>query len=306
MSITGVAQLPARLDARDLMFLFNIDRPYDAALALKHAHPDSRVLLYPLHHPGAGIGKYLAKVSGPKGILGKIAGRRPDRYEAMVDAAKAFRTRDFGRLRVALQRKKTIANLMMRCELLTTSEVELEEIIAQFGHPSRGAWLLPHPVADHVALDGVALPRYILVAGRIEPRKNQLAALQTLAKMDLRNRGYEIVLAGGTGSDLPYFRETIDFALANGIIYVSQLPKNLFFPTVSGASLLINASFFEVTSLIDLYAINNAIPLITTIHGYYTSMPTLRQIDPSAWGHFPTQELCESINSMLKISYNIA
>ncbi len=302
MSITGVAQLPARLDARDLMFLFNIDRPYDAALALEHAHPDSRVLLYPLHHPGAGITKYLAKVSGLKGMLGMIAGRRPDRYEAMVDAAKAVRTRDFRRLRVALRRRQTIADLMIRCELLITSTVELSEIATQFGSPSRMTWLLPHPVADYVAPNAVALPRYILVAGRIEPRKNQLAALQTLAKMNLRDRGYEIVLAGGTGSDISYFRETIDFALENGIIYVSQLPKNLFFPAVSGASLLVNASFFEVTSLIDLYAIDNEIPLITTTHGYYTSVPTLRQIDPAAWGQFPTQELCKSVNAMLTLN----
>lgn len=298
-SIVGVDDLPATLDARDLLFLFNIDRPYDATLALARAHPDGRALLYPLHHPSAGIAKYLTRVEGPKRLLGKIAGGRPDRYEALVDAAKALRSRDPQRLRVALTRPRAIGALIARCELLVTSDVELAEITARFGAPPRGAWLLPHPVAPHVAAGTTLFPRYVLVAGRIEPRKNQLAALQTLTAMDLRARGYEVVLAGGKGTDEAYFRRTIDFAMANSIIYISQLPKTLFFPAVSGAALLVNASFFEVTSLIDLYAIENDIPLVSTTHGYYTSVPTLAQVDPAAWGPTVAPELRAAIEAML-------
>lgn len=301
VSIVGVNDLPATLDAQDLLFLFNIDRPYDATLALARVHARGRALLYPLHHPSAGIAKYLARVDGPKWLLGRIAGGRPDRYEALVDAAKALRSRDPQRLRVAVTRTHAIRTLIARCELLVTSDVELAEITTRFGAPPRGAWLLPHPVAPHVAAGATPFPRYVLVAGRIEPRKNQLAALQTLAAMDLRARGYEVVLAGGKGTDEAYFQRTIEFAMANGIIYISQLPKTLFFPAVSGAALMVNASFFEVTSLIDLYAIENRIPLVTTTHGYYTPVPTLAQVDPAAWGPIVASELRTAIETILAL-----
>ncbi|MBD8679953.1 hypothetical protein [Sphingomonas sp. CFBP 13720] len=299
ISVAGVAELPKAFEVDDLLFLFNIDRPFEAASALDRVHPDGRALLYPLHHPAAGVMKYLDRVRGPKRLLSRIAGGSPDRYETLVDTAKAARTRDLGRLRAAIGRRRVIDRLIKRCELLVTSPAELAEIEARYDTRARGAWLLPHPVTPYIGLAEANMPRYVLVPGRIELRKNQLAALQTLSAMGVRDRGYEVILAGGKGSDDAYFTATIDFALANGIIYVSQLPKTLFFPAVSGARLVINASFFEVTSLIDLYAIENGIPLVTTTHGYYTPATTLRQVDPLTWGPCPPPQLINAIDAML-------
>lgn len=298
-SVVRVAELPARMDAQDLLFLFNIDRPYEAATALDRAHPDGRVLLYPLYHPAAGVKKYLRRVGGIKQLLAVAAGGKPERYEALVDVAKATRTRDLGRLRAAIHRRGAVTRLIDRAELLVTSDEELTEIAAHYGAPRRRAWLLPHLVAPYASPGGTGLPCYLLVPGRIEPRKNQLAALQTLAALEMPRRGYQVVLLGGKGSDTGYFDATIHFALDNGILYASQLPKSLFFPAVSGAKLVINASFFEVTSLIDLYAIENEIPLVTTIHGYYAPAASLRQVDPLAWGPAPTEPLVEAIEAML-------
>lgn len=299
VSVVGVDELPAALDPHDLLFLFNIDRPFEAGAALDRAAPDGRILLYPLHHPASGVAKYLARVGGAKRLLGTLAGGRPDRYEALVDMAKAIRMRDVARLRTALTRRQTIRRLIARCELLVTSDAEWSEIATRYGVSPRGGWLLPHPVAPHAPTVGLDVPRYVLVPGRIETRKNQLAALQTLIAMGVRDRGYEIVLAGGKGADSAYFTATVDYALANRIIYVSQLPKTLFFPAVSGAALVVNASFFEVTSLIDLYAIEHGIPLVTTIHGYYTSTTMLRQVDPVGWGPDPVPPVVAAINAML-------
>lgn len=300
VSVVRVADLPARLESDDLLFLLNIDRPYEAASALTRAHPDGRVLLYPLHHPVAGVEKYLRRVRGIKQVLGMVAGGKPERYEALVDVAKAARTRDLARLRGAIDRRGAVRRLIDRAELLVTSEAELAEIASHYGPPRCAAWLLPHPVAPYAAPPGTGLPPYVLVPGRIEPRKNQLAALQTLAALDLPRRGYQVLLLGGKGSDTGYFDATIHFALENGILYASQLPKSLFFPTVSGADLVINASFFEVTSLIDLYAIENAIPLVTTCHAYYAPSASLRQVDPLAWGsHAPPA--VDAIEAMLAL-----
>jgi len=296
--LISIADMPSSTTADDLFFLFNIDRPYEAAAALEHAHPEARALLYTLHHPVAGIHKYLAHVGGSKRMLATMASGHPDRYEALVDIAKAVRTGDRRRLRAAFGRRQMVARLIRRCELLVTSDVELTQIVQQHGAAPRKAWLLPHPVAPYAPPATSNALRYVLVPGRIEPRKNQHAALKTLVTMDLRERGYEIVLVGGTGSDRSYFIKTLDYAMANNVIYVSHLPKSLFFPAVSGAALVINASFFEVTSLIDLYAIAYRIPLITTIHGYYTAAPTIQQVDPASWGT-PDAALRAAIETML-------
>lgn len=297
--LISIADMPSSSHADDLFFLFNIDRPYEAAAALEHAHPDARILLYTLHHPVAGIYKYLARVGGAKRVLAHIASGHPDRYEALVDVAKAARLRDSGRLRAAFGRKQMVAQLMRRCELLVTSDAELAQIVQQHGAVHCKAWLLPHPVAAHAPSAASDTLRYIMVPGRIEPRKNQHAVLETLVAMDLRGRGYEILLAGGKGSDSKYFSKTLNFAMDNNVIYVSHLPKMLFFPAVSGAALVVNGSFFEVTSLIDLYAIAYRIPLVTTIHGYYDAAPSLRQVDPAFWGCAPDIALRTAIETML-------
>jgi glycosyltransferase involved in cell wall biosynthesis len=296
--LISIEDMPSSSGANDLFFLFNIDRPYEAASALDHAHPDARILLYTLHHPVAGIHKYLARVGGAKRVLAGMASGQPDRYEALVDVAKAVRMRDHCRLRAAFGRERLVARLLRRCELLVTSDAELAEIEQRYGTVPRKAWLLPHPVAPYAPPAASDALRYVLVPGRIEPRKNQRAALKTLVAMDLRERGFEIVLAGGKGSDGSYFGKTLDYAMANNVIYLSHLPKSLFFPAVSGAALVINASFFEVTSLIDLYAIAHRIPLVTTIHGYYAAAPNLRQVDPASWGQ-PDAALRTAIDAML-------
>ena len=280
--LVPAAALPRDLGADDLLFLFNIDRPFDALLALGQAPRETRALLYTLHHPIEGVRRYLRHVGGAKRLFGTLAGNEPGRYEALVDLAKGARGLDLRRIGAALSRGRTIRRLLDRCELLVVAEAELAQIEQCFGTATRGAKLLPHPVATYAAPEAVASD-YILVPGRIEPRKNQLAALRALTGMGLRERGYEIVVIGGSGSDAAYFRQVADFAAANGIVLLSHLPKAAFFPAVSAARLVINASFFEVTSLIDLYSIAYGIPLVTTRFAYYAQSSAVVQMDPEAW-----------------------
>lgn len=272
------------ISADDALFLFNIDRPFDASAALAHAPAQTRALLYTLHHPQPGIERYLCHgVGGAKRLLARLAGNQPDRYEALIDLAKGALARDPARMIAGARRKQVIRALIDRCELLVVDPGELAAIEARHGSATRPAALLLHPVASHAPHIGQHMLRYVLVPGRIEPRKNQLAALKALAAIDIRARGLEIAVVGGKGSDAGYYQEVIDFCLANRILYLSHLPKALFLQAVSSADVVINASYFEVTSLIDLYALRYDIPLVTTQFGYYSPAPHLAQLDPLAW-----------------------
>jgi glycosyltransferase involved in cell wall biosynthesis len=282
--IVIAADVPA-LDDRDILFLFNIDRPHDALVALGHATERTRVFLYALHHPQAGIEAYLRSgVSGAKRLLSTAANHQAGRYEALVDFAKAIRNRDMSRLRNAMLRQDGVATLLARCELLVVEEAELHAIEAAYGPAAHRAFRLPHPIAaKSVSAEATLGFHYALVAGRIEPRKNQLVGIKGLLAADVRALGLEIVVVGAPGSDWKYFEQVLRLCLENRVLYISQLPQSLFFPTVSNASIVINPSYFEVTSLIDLYAIAHKIPLLTTTFSWYEPSTNLVQLHPDSW-----------------------
>lgn len=268
----------------DLLFLFNIDRPADAVAALDRVPANTRAFLYTLHHPREGVARYLRSgLSGARGAIARMSGGDVRRYEALVDIAKGAAQFDGSRIVAAIGRDRVVRRLLDRCELLVVSPAELTQIEQTFGIPAHGAALLPHPVAAVAAPVGHLPFRYALIAGRIEPRKNQLAAIEALAAIGFKARGIETAVVGGAGSDAGYFHAVVDACLASGAFYVTHLPKQLFFPVVSSAAVVLNPSFFEVTSLIDLYAIQAEIPLVTTRYSYYPSTTGVEAIDPDAW-----------------------
>ena len=286
---------PVLVTARDLsgvgvddaLVLFNIDRPFDAVTALAKVPEACRALLYCLHHPAEGVAKYLRGTqSGTRGVLARRAGYRPDRYETLVDVAKGAARLDARRIAIGLRRRQGIRQLMDRCELLVVAAAEMEAIEAAYGPARQAAAILPHPPVACAERLPTNLLRYILIPGRIEPRKNQLAAIENLAR-STAVEGRHVVVVGGPGSDRVYFDAVVQACLAAGFLYLSQLPKTLFYPVTAAADLVINPSYVEVTSLIDLFAMASGIPLITTRHAWYEANATTIQVDPEAWRSDP-------------------
>lgn len=271
----------------DALFLFNIDRPFDAMAALAKAPEACPAFLYCLHHPAEGVAKYLRGTrSGARGVLARLAGYRPDRYETLVDMTKGAARLDAERIATGLRRRQGIRQLMDRCELLVVTEAEMEAIEGAYGPARRPAAILPHPPVARAERLPTDLLRYVLIPGRIEPRKNQLAAIESLTRAPALD-GRQVVVVGGPGSDKAYFDAVVQACIATGFLYLSQLPKALFYPVTAAADLVINPSYVEVTSLIDLFAMASGIPLITTRHAWYEANATTIQVDPEAWRNDP-------------------
>ena len=271
---------------RDCLILFNLDRPFDALSALAKVPKETRCFLYTLHHPQAGVAKYLRHATGLRGKIAQLSGWAPEKYEALIDVAKGVRNGEPHRVLSALRHKETVNKILARCHLLVVAEEELSEIELIHGPAPLGASILPHPPL--CATKRADLPfRSVVVPGRIEPRKNQLAGLRALADAGVQERGVKVIVVGGSGSDKNYFQRTINECKRTGCIYMSSLPKDNFFSLLSSASLVVNPSFFEVTSLVDLYVVERGIPLITTKHAYYNEAPLLNQVDPNSWFENP-------------------
>ena len=286
----------------DALVLFNIDRPYDAVTALGKAHPATACYLYTLHHPSDGVKTYLRHgVSGVRRMIAVLVDNDPMRYEAVVDFAKGIRLFNINRISFAISRSRHVQTLLARSHLFVVSHDESSAIALRFSNELLKVSLLPHPIEPYHPVRPSATRPYILVPGRIEPRKNQLAALRTLSSLRSHFSDHDIIVVGGAGANAQYFQNVIDFCESNQITYQSQLDKSAFFSLVSRASVVANASYFEVTSLIDLYAIKNRIPLLTTKFGYYVQSPLVRLVNPVAWST-DKQTILESLRTLIPAS----
>ncbi|MBI1220675.1 MAG: hypothetical protein GC186_19260 [Rhodobacteraceae bacterium] len=161
------------------------------------------------------------------------------------------------------------------------AEREAEQIGLDISPISR-ACVVPH-ISDFTSPMNVTTQLgLIVVPGRIEARKNQIAALRIAQHFP------ELTFLF-VGALSPYEKRYVaEFLLTLGQTanarHVAALPKEEFYPVLSSAELVLNASFFEVTSLIDLYCIENSIPLVTTLHTYARASGAFRVFDPMSVG----------------------
>lgn len=291
---TGVTAQLATIDeldnitSDDAIIIFNIDRPVDALRALQKIPASVRVFIYSLYHPKLGSQLYIRSLTGFRGLLAKALVFNVNRYESFLELLRSLRRRSFLEATTSFRRSKSIRLVIERCELMVVSDQELRDITDSYGPSTRSAWRLPHPVESQEAADQPASIRYIVLAGRIEPRKNQLQLIKFLNGGLLDKTGLKLVVVGGPGSDKVYFQQTIDLCHSTGTVYVSHLPKDIFFKLLAQATLVINGSYVEVTSLIDLAAIEMGVPVISTKYSYYANNPDVLLVDPSKWTSMDT------------------
>lgn len=260
----------------------NLDRPVEAFQTLRqckqHAVP---FLMYTLHHPHAGITAYLRLGSrGFKRRVAQLVGFDPQRYEQLLWAIRGAVTllRERRVLPQLSVRRAQSALLRNADALICCARGEIEVITADIEAPNR-AFVVPHP-ADAPAVQGITpvLGR-IVVAGRIEARKNQIGALEMAAALP----DHEFVFVGAAvASEAAYFAYfKAKLAQTPNATYRAALPKEEFYPFIASAELVLNPSFFEVTSLIDVYCVTNSIPLVTTEHTYLRGTGCFRSFSPA-------------------------
>lgn len=260
----------------------NLDRPIEAYKTLRACqHRSIPFLLYTLHHPHAGIEAYLRQgTRGSKRKIATLAGFDPQRYEQLLWALRGAVT--LAKSRRLLPQMSVagaqVALLQDADRVICCADSEVATLAKDIVAPT-ATHVVPHP-ADAPAVTGVTpVAGRIVVAGRIEARKNQIGALKMAASLP----DFEFVFVGApVPSEKQYFQEFEALLKATpNADYKPALPKEEFYPFLASAEIVLNPSFFEVTSLIDVYCVTNGIPLVTTDHTYLQGDGCFRKFSPA-------------------------
>lgn len=272
----------AQLEAKAAVLSTNLDRPFEA-LHTMHACRAKSIpfILYTLHHPHEGIASYLRNgARGFKRRVAQLAAYDPQRYEQLlwllrsaVVFGTSLRPLPQARLSTAQAELVTQADAVVCCgpgeSMMLRKDIE---------NPAR-VYFVPHPADAPGPVDIDYVPNRVVVAGRIEARKNQISALKIAQAMPDLNF---VFVGGKVPSEAAYYAE-FEKVLAQtpNAKHKATLPKEDFYPFLASAEVVLNPSFFEVTSLIDLYCVNNGLPLVTTIHTYLQAEGSFRQFNPA-------------------------
>jgi glycosyltransferase involved in cell wall biosynthesis len=275
--------VPSRdqLEGIDVVLCTNLDRPVEALVTMRLCKKKSIIfLLYSLHHPYAGISAYLRHgVRGFKRLIATISFYRPQRYEEILWRLRTAITL-IREMRCLPQYSVSKAQRELLCQadaVICCASKEIDTISRDIMQPHR-SYVVPHPADAPLAVNADAVKSRIVVAGRIEARKNQIGALEMAKSLP----DHDFVFVGArVSSEILYFKKFMSLLNETpNASYRSELPKDDFYPFIASAELVLNPSFFEVTSLVDVYCLSNGIPLVTTKYTYlegsgcfYTFLP---------------------------------
>lgn len=273
-TVVGVPAM-AELRAADLVLTANLDRPVEPAVTLARAEEAGVPMVhYALHHPAAGVRAYLDNgADGVRRILARLAGGSPARYEQLLwtlhagaDLVRERRIPAYGSVRRAQRR------LLRSSRLVVSSSAEADAITADIG-PIGDHDIVAHPVDFPPGPHQPVVGR-VVVPGRIESRKNQLLALGLADRFP----DVEFLLVGGFNPGDGRYRNRVVDALAGtaNTTHIEHLPKDDFYPLLRTAQVILSASWFEVTSLIERYGAANGIPMAISRHSYLSDADAIR------------------------------
>ena len=261
-----------------LLIAFNLDQPlelFDMCRAAKQC--GAEVAVYTLHHPWQGVRAYLKSgLPGVRGWVSRFVREDPARYLFALSLFRSCRRLDLLAVKyLLLGRERLICALApLIDELLVSGPSELAAIQAEF--PSLcnvSVRVIPHPV-DLPVVDMPELNpyeesrwrRHFFVAGRIESRKNQNAVLRIATQVS----DSEFVFAGSPNeSDPAYcaeFRQLL--AAAPNCRWLGQLSIAALMQHIACADAVVSPSWFEVMSLINLYAYALGTPVVCGLHTF--------------------------------------
>ena len=252
----------------------NLDRPLEA-LQLLQICQESNVPLHlmALHYNYDAMTKFFRfGLVGWKRYVAILANFRPVRYEQLlwsIRVVSSFFSKGsrlkFGNI------ARAQAKLIRECELLlVVSGDELKSIEQDIGPVSCKVIELPHLLNDDIAeVASLAKEKVIFCPGRIESRKNQLfilAVAATLPNLDF------VFMGRVNSSEKKYYDSFLD--RASKLQNVSILPPlsvSEFRVYLSKVDVVLTASWFEVTSLIELDVLRNGNKLVCGSASYNDS-----------------------------------
>jgi glycosyltransferase involved in cell wall biosynthesis len=267
---TIITDLRVDLSPFDLIHLTNIDRPvdtYSSFLAAKAARKP--IVLSPIHHSYSEITQY--ERIGRDGIVGKISGFLG--FTLLEYLRSGVRSTRYSQLllpllRVKLEgmRRAQRAILAGVDKIFVLTEKEKSDILLDFSETSDDRFLLlrnglevPMPEIENAVSRDID----VCMVGRVEARKNQIVVLETLKRL-----GISGVFVGAENKNHKSYCQKFRSMIADsGSTYVGNVPHEEALRIMRKAWVHVSASWFEVSSLVDLEAYSSGCGVVASGFG---------------------------------------
>jgi glycosyltransferase involved in cell wall biosynthesis len=261
----------------DVLLAFNLDQPLELLRQARAAKAlGCKVALYALHHPSQGVSAYLrSHLQGVRGAVACSVGSDPEKYFHVMALLRGLRGMNVSALRYLLLGRRRLLRDAANCvdELLVSGPSEAEAIkraLPEFA--SKPTWNVPHPIDLHSAqlASEPVFPRVagrsFLIAGRIESRKNQISVLEIASGFPQD----QFIFAGLTNETDASYAEAFKEGLQRhpNCHWLGQLDMPRLLRAIADADFVLSPSWFEVMSLISLFAHALGTPVISAAHTY--------------------------------------
>jgi hypothetical protein len=256
------------IDSVDLVFFINLDRPKPIVDAInKYDYKNCETALYTLFHPPAGI--FLKKFSLRFNFLAAWLVKLKIHFFFRRNFNRSFK-----------QGLYVLEDYILKSinHIICVNNDELSEIKKYFKIDNDHVNFLRHKVFQHEGEKRIVNNR-ICVPGRIEKRKNQLLVFKIVDHFP----DIDFYFIGSGDKDSTYYKKFL-FSLSKkrNCFHFDHMAKIDFYNFLLSSKVVLNNSFFEVQSTIDLFCIENGISLVTTKYCYLN-----RDANKKVWMIFP-------------------
>lgn len=259
-------ELEPDLSGYDLVHLFNLTRVHETYLQAENAKRQGRpVALSTIYwneeeyerQAHGGLRRLLMAVAGREGIeYARIAFR----YCANGERNRAARELLRHGYRALQRRVLAAADI-----LLPNAQAEMQCLERDFGKLAAPYAVVPNAAEQEFCPSGPAPwagRNCVLCAGRVEPRKNQLALVRAL-----RGTGIPLVLAGCASLNHGRYYEAVRRAAPPGTVFAGQLGRAEMREAYDGARVHALPSWFETPGLASLEAAARGCNLVVSDRG---------------------------------------
>lgn len=249
--------------------IFNVDRYFEFAASASALQRAGRpYVVSPIHHPPAYVNHFESNIrSGALGVVSKL-GRGPFGRERIKHVVRGHSSSSSIHESFLSDPKKCIARALQNAALVVVqAPSELDELERTFGVNVRGkaAWV-PNGV-DYERGPQTSGTRDIdvLVAGRIEERKNQLGIARALA-----GTPWNVTFVGANNPRNASYTKKFHRLVGEhqNLRHVPHVSLDELRQLYARSKVFLSASFFEVVSLSELEAVAYGCQLISATSGY--------------------------------------
>jgi glycosyltransferase involved in cell wall biosynthesis len=257
----------------DLIVLFNIDMPFENYLVARDCvRMKIPYVIYTLHPKAGHVEDFLRHGTiGAQQLAARAAGYSLVSYETIACVVRLVRSEQRRKLlsyRTAAYSARYV--LQNAARVLVSCQDEAEYIRRDFATDAHFE-TLPHLV-DETGLISSAersartVESYVLCAGRIEPRKNQMAVVEVAKSCPQLRFLFLGKKNMNHGNYIRNFEAAVD--ASDNMEWRDQVPLLELQKMIGTACAYVNLSWFEVFSLIDLMALTSRTPSILSTGSY--------------------------------------